>query len=1193
VPGGPLKTAVRHFKQVLTAPVSEEWSDRQLLDRFAREHDELAFAGLVRRHGALVLGVSRRVLQHEQDAEDVFQASFLILARKAASKGWQPSIAGWLYCVSYRLAVRSRARISRQRRLERQAGAGSDMTAANEDCKELYSALDEELEALRDPYREPLLLCYLEGKTRDQAARQLGWSLRTLERRLGQGLNLLRARLTRRGIEVPAALLAAGLSQQAASAAVSASVLGAVAHAAVAFRSGTLAVGGAVSAEVAALAQAGMRAMAMSKLKIGLVVLLTAGALAAGLGALGHRLLATEPPKQSQAAQEKPAAPPPPTAWPAGTTVTGRVVNQKGEPVANADVLLLGPERIMVEANRKTWFVFEGDRSAGPPSTRTNSRGHFSIQRLKSKADRLAVIADDPLFWVISRKSLARGDEIEIKLPPSGSLAIHCNLPSKAAKQPVMIVLRTFDGVAWDTDALRFHCGEFAVPNPGEAVFEHLPPAVYSVERSEEVRTGSNSVLMNLADRQSAKVKPGKRAVIRFEHKVGHPLVGQVRGLENVQLRYANVTIMYAGPEERQRNGKTYRQYTTFEAIPIGSDGRFKTDPLPPGKYFADLFAVCSSTPEQSSQQADFWGHLDFTVPDRGALPELVVSAKPNKSLRPASTDCRVRVIDETGKPVVKPQAMLHTAEAGYRNWTDGGLGVVCLADPDPFRGAEVIDVLLRADGYAPAIVRFDREQRQKLRQGQPTIMLKRGQKVELQFRLPQGLTWPKGVLPDAYFKEMEGRVQMMRQPANRKDPSDFNMLNLHEAGPGRFAFRLAADTPPFFVGIHAPGFLQYFDAGPFTLADVKQGVLAIDAPRPASLGISFDRGVRIADAVPFKAVGFNVMRQIEGNAYLDVAAEVASSRSHELKLTDLSPGHYYIRVGTQPRSEETKVPGTEIDRGKYGDWKELDLRAGQSEPAQFGYVPFDPDAFHGKHTAVVRILTADGTPAKGRHAKIGYYDGHYGSLAVFSGVIPDSGEIILKGITDRVTFAPDRSYSVTVEDKSLGHFGFTKGQSTEVFEFHLTPQTGDMAPDVELQNLATGKGTRLSELRGKIVCLEFWATWCGPCQPAMAKLNILSQEQPAAWKDRVVLLPVSIDTNRERVTSHVTQRGWDRLMHHWAGTETKRDWDAPAVRAFVVSGVPETILIGRDGRILWRGHPADNSGGQDLRSRIETALAR
>jgi RNA polymerase sigma factor (sigma-70 family) len=1181
------------LKRVLSTPATDQWSDQQLLDRFARERDESAFACLVRRHGALVLGVSRRVLQQDQDAEDVLQASFLILARKAASRRWQPSIAGWLYCVAYRLATRARTRIVRQRRLERRAGAVSERKAAKEDAQELYTALDQELDFLRDQYREPLLLCYLEGKTRDQAAKHLGWSLRTLERRLEQGLKLLRARLTRRGIQLSAALLGVGLSQQAASAAVSASVLAATVEAAVTFSPGTAPVGGVPSAQVVALARGGMRAMTMSNLKVGLVVLLAAGALAAGLGELGHRLPATEPANETQAVQGAPAPSPPAPDWPEGTTVTGRVVNQNGEAVANAEVLLLGPERILVDADRKTWFVFEGDKSPGPPSTRTNKQGEFRIQRHKGKADRLAVIADDPLFWVVPRKSLARGDDLDIKLPPSGSIAINCNLPGKAAKQPVMIELRTFDDVNWDSDALRFHEGEFSVPNPGETIVEHLPPGVYSVERDQQVRTG-NSIQMNPADRQLARVEANRRAAIRFEHKVGRPLTGQVRGLEKVDLHYAYVSIHYAGPEERDRKGKPYRRYTVFDAMPIGPDGHFKTDPIPPGKYFVDLFAVLSSTPPQSTQAADFSGHVDFTVPERGAPPEIVLVAKANKDPRPPNTDCRVRVLDETGKPVVKVQAMLHTADAGYYNWTDGGLGVAVLNDPDPFPRSEVIDVLLRADGYASAIARFERKHRDQLRQGQATVTLRRGQKVELRFRLPEGRTWPKGVLPDAYFKELEARVQMMRQPANRQgDPSDFNMLNLHEVGPGRFELRLADDTPPFYVGIHAPGFLQYFDTGPFTLADVKQGVLTIDVPRPASLDVRFDPAVGDTGALPFQAVGFGVMRQVEGNAYLDVAGDVAAGVKHELKLTDLAPGHYLVSVGTRPRSEETKVPGTEIDRGRYGDRRELDLQAGQSEQVQFGYVPFDPDAFRGSRTAVVRIRTADGTPARARKVEVGYYDGHYGSLVVFSGPVPDSGEITLNGITDRVTFAPNRSYSVTVDKRLLGHFGFTKGQPTEVFEFRVPPQAGDMAPDVDLQELATGKVTRLSELRGKVVCLEFWATWCGPCQPAMVKLNKLSAEQPAAWKARVALLPVSIDANRERVRSHVAQRGWDRLEHHWAGKGSGADWDAPVARAFVVNGVPEAILIGRDGRILWRGHPAGESAGQDLRSRIDTALAR
>ncbi len=187
----PLDNVLRHLKRLL-APTADEWTDRHLLERYANYRDEEAFASLVRRHGALVLGVGRRFLPAE-DAEDLFQATFLILARKASAGRWQKSIAGWLYRVAYRLAKRTRAQIARRRAGECQAGLfhakNSEMRA---DAPGLEAVLDQELSRLADRFREPLLLCYLEGKTRDQAARQLRWSVRTLERRLQAGLSLLR-----------------------------------------------------------------------------------------------------------------------------------------------------------------------------------------------------------------------------------------------------------------------------------------------------------------------------------------------------------------------------------------------------------------------------------------------------------------------------------------------------------------------------------------------------------------------------------------------------------------------------------------------------------------------------------------------------------------------------------------------------------------------------------------------------------------------------------------------------------------------------------------------------------------------------------------------------------------------------------------------------------------------------------------
>src|SRR5262245_61811010 len=171
-------------------------SDRCLLERFVSDRDEAAFASLVRRHGALVQGVCWRVLRHEQDVEDAFQATFLVLAKKATSVRWAEAIGGWLHGTAWRVASALRARRQR-RRLEEQKPRPAD-AGPTAGWEEMTAALDEELAGLPESFRSPLLLCYLQARTRDQAARELGWSLRTLKRRLTRSLVLLRQRLARR-----------------------------------------------------------------------------------------------------------------------------------------------------------------------------------------------------------------------------------------------------------------------------------------------------------------------------------------------------------------------------------------------------------------------------------------------------------------------------------------------------------------------------------------------------------------------------------------------------------------------------------------------------------------------------------------------------------------------------------------------------------------------------------------------------------------------------------------------------------------------------------------------------------------------------------------------------------------------------------------------------------------------------------
>jgi RNA polymerase sigma factor (sigma-70 family) len=233
----------------------------------------------------MVLGVCRRVLRHAHDAEDAFQAAFLVLARKAGSVLKRQAVGSWLYMVAYRTAQRARDCQARRRTRERQVDALPHPEIPPVEPQDWRPLLDHELNRLPEKYRTPIVLCDLEGRPRREVARQLGLPDGTLSRHLAAGRKLLAERLSRRGVALSGGALAAALSQAAAPAQAAAPLVAVTARAAVFAAAGHLA---AVSTPVAVLTKGVLRAMFLTKLKIVAGVLLAAS-LALGAGGVAYR----------------------------------------------------------------------------------------------------------------------------------------------------------------------------------------------------------------------------------------------------------------------------------------------------------------------------------------------------------------------------------------------------------------------------------------------------------------------------------------------------------------------------------------------------------------------------------------------------------------------------------------------------------------------------------------------------------------------------------------------------------------------------------------------------------------------------------------------------------------------------------------------------------------------------------------
>ncbi len=397
---------VRQFQRLLSAGTSSGLTDDQLLARFVSQTDDAAFEALVERHGPMVLSVCRGVLADSNDAQDAFQATFLVLVRKARSIRAGASLGSWLYRVAFNMSIQINSEAARRQRVEKQAGEmAAPMKKDDAPLEELVPALYEEMSRLPEKYRLPVVLCHLEQMTHAQAALQLGWTEGTVRGRVARAREVLRRRLARRGLALSSGALATELLKRSTSATTAnmpAAWIDGTVKTAIAMVSRKTMAAGMVSAPAVVFSERMVRTMSMTSLKLTAASLLAAGAVAI----VGAAVIVAGSQERAMRTDTAPAAPRATATQVAAQgadtrtgvkseqlSVAGQVLDPDGRPVAGAKLYVTQP--------------YDYSRKPPPPvavRATTGSDGRFAFRAAPDefRAQESSATSDIPVIVAIA-----------------------------------------------------------------------------------------------------------------------------------------------------------------------------------------------------------------------------------------------------------------------------------------------------------------------------------------------------------------------------------------------------------------------------------------------------------------------------------------------------------------------------------------------------------------------------------------------------------------------------------------------------------------------------------------------------------------------------------------------------------------------------------------------------------------------
>lgn len=603
----------------------------------------------------------------------------------------------------------------------------------------------------------------------------------------------------------------------------------------------------------------------------------------------------------------------------------------------------------------------------------------------------------------------------------------------------------------------------------------------------------------------------------------------------------------------------------------------------------------------------------------------IAISGSPATAAQENTIDFpKIKVTTSDGEPVSDAQVIVRRKDARWfpdLEWKQTDTDGVVQPEVESFPNQSsngTYEALVRKPGFATSSTAIDLPTSDSV----VSVKMAEGKQVKLQLKDDAGRPIPSKLLP-AVFPEswgtnvwrsiQEHSDEKLYAPEAMFSPVAVTRAEGGGTATGNFTFNVdPKSTEPLYVLINQPGFLRAFQAGPFIAADLAaSGKLQVDLPKPASLTAKFNLNGNKPETSAV-TMGLKTSRKIPGahTWHLRLFHNEMPPDSATLELSDLAPGKYIVSMTMGSSSQR-------FESTAYSKDESATLDAGASETISIKYEPFQKEWIQGPYTAKIKVLNLQGEPATGLPYQLTWQQREYGQQVIAEGKVPENGTIEVKGLAGIEKAMPRDDamelphgmpfFEFRAADKRLGAIYFFDSKAgkfvpdeekTKEFTFNIPPAEGDPAPDFAMHDIVTSKTIHLSDFKGKTVLIDFWATWCGPCQGPMAENQEILRKHKDDWQDKAVILAVSIDDELETVIKHLDKNDWHETHNTWAAPDLAKPdeagWEAPAAKLYGINSIPTMVLIGPDGVIRERGHMGDVEAAieKELQAHTEKASA-